>query len=754
MHSLRRLALLLVTLMCLASPKLADAGTYEWYLASCQGPTIQCWNSGTATTGGAWGAGLSYDTVGDNYLFANDTYNGNSSQNNGNGSTLGLAPNASGDVCQVGASPGPINAVGGAGNPNNLGALTGWSAPNPSAEQATNIYTLNMNGGRATTCGAYGGTWEQVINGNDPTSNCPNAGCFQGYPNPASSCYASCGVNHTVILPHGVFASTGLFPWSSQFSSPTYTLSEQVNRGSFSQNGSPDAVGGHAFLCTDLYDIRSNQHILECYEPWSEVSNGCADCVSANDAGEYGVDAWGQMTSADPWITLTGASEAFGGSGPVAGSFGFSQTASQLQSVITAANSWLQSQNNSQRFSTNPSDYLIYNISQGTECWRFAFCADSESGLNAVTSYSAAIPNQLTIAGQGTDTSLWVVTSAGATSLHLGMASGTSPAITQIGNGYELAEQVNTNALWTESSGGVTSAWNVGMATHTNPAIATVLGGYETAVQTNGNDLWTVGTHDTTDQHLAMAPGSSPAIADQPNAYVVAFRDSAGKLEVTGPKGTTEYQVGVAANTSPAITETSAGSWAVAYQSTAGTLCVLTPDGSVTTYTGSTMAAGTSPAITPVANGLEMAYQSSAGTLTSIGPAGTSSWNDGMWPGTSPTITPISGGYQMAIEINTGDTWTVGSAGTIDYHFTLSSGTSPGLSSNARHGEHVHEARGEIVARRIKTNRARQLAPVRRSIRKVQRKRIVAHRTSLHLRPRVSRRPVDQLRLLGIHEGK
>jgi hypothetical protein len=50
------------------------------------------------------------------------------------------------------------------------------------------------------------------------------------------------------------------------------------------------------------------------------------------------------------------------------------------------------------------------------------------------------------------------------------MMAGTSPAITSLGGGYEVAFQANTGSLWTvgtDSHG----AWNLGMMAGTSPAI-------------------------------------------------------------------------------------------------------------------------------------------------------------------------------------------------------------------------------------------------------------------------------------------
>lgn len=52
----------------------------------------------------------------------------------------------------------------------------------------------------------------------------------------------------------------------------------------------------------------------------------------------------------------------------------------------------------------------------------------------------------------------------------LKMMAGTSPAITSLGGGYEVAFQANTGSLWTvgtDSHG----AWNLGMMAGTSPAI-------------------------------------------------------------------------------------------------------------------------------------------------------------------------------------------------------------------------------------------------------------------------------------------
>ncbi len=55
------------------------------------------------------------------------------------------------------------------------------------------------------------------------------------------------------------------------------------------------------------------------------------------------------------------------------------------------------------------------------------------------------------------------------------MASGTSPAITALaGGGYEVALQANSGSLWTVGNGGGSDRfgdWRLGMASGTSPAI-------------------------------------------------------------------------------------------------------------------------------------------------------------------------------------------------------------------------------------------------------------------------------------------
>lgn len=136
----------------IASP--AYATPYLFYQASCSTNT-NCFSYDTNPAAGPWGSGSSSDTVAAGYLSAYDTEWFPS-----HGEMLGLPTNLAGDFCADGASPGPLNDIGHPGNPYQLGASTGWNAPDPTDEQVTEQSALLFSGSAATTCGALGGTWE------------------------------------------------------------------------------------------------------------------------------------------------------------------------------------------------------------------------------------------------------------------------------------------------------------------------------------------------------------------------------------------------------------------------------------------------------------------------------------------------------------------------------------------------------------------------------------------------------------------
>lgn len=139
--------------------------------------------------------------------------------------------------------------------------------------------------------------------------------------------------------------------------------------------------------------------------------------------------------------------------------------------------------------------------------------------------------------------------------LGYGMAPGTSPSIARSGiAGWTIAFQANTGTLWVVTNG-VAQNLGYGMAPGTSPSIAPVGGGgIEIAFQANTGTLWTVGNNANLDWQLGMRPGSSPSIGQLPGGgFQVAFQDTGGQLWTVGGAGNQSYPLGVDDGTRPAI---------------------------------------------------------------------------------------------------------------------------------------------------------------------------------------------------------
>lgn len=142
------------------------------------------------------------------------------------------------------------------------------------------------------------------------------------------------------------------------------------------------------------------------------------------------------------------------------------------------------------------------------------------------------------------------VTTGTTTNTGQGMASGTSPSIAASPTGgYEVAFQANNNYLYIYDNSLGTVATTLGLASGTSPAITYVSSGYEEAFQANGGNLYVNGSNSSGSTGQGMASGTSPSIS--------AFADGSSNFEgVFQAAGTSQYlyvyssATGSAANTS------------------------------------------------------------------------------------------------------------------------------------------------------------------------------------------------------------
>lgn len=328
-----------------------------------------------------------------------------------------------------------------------------------------------------------------------------------------------------------------------------------------------------------------------------------------------------------------------------------------------------------------------------------AFAASAHSSTPRGAGTGAVTLHFHEFAFQANTGSLWTTGSDNHGSWNLGMATGTSPAITALADGgYEVAVQDNTGRLWTVGADG-SHNWGLGMATGTSPSITALAdGGYEVAFQANTGTLWTGGGADSFhNTGEPMKAGTSPSITWLPdtgsslNNYVVAFQTNFGVLSCetneTGavPTFLTLDPFFLKAGTSPSITTLADGSDEVAFQDNLGSLWTLGSRPERKPWNLGVQA-GTSPAITALSGGgYEVAFQATNGTLWTVGPDNHGSWSVGMQAGTSPSLTalpdqaPLINRYRIAFQATNGDLSTAGSGGIQDMSLGMQAGTSPGL---------------------------------------------------------------------------
>jgi hypothetical protein len=264
------------------------------------------------------------------------------------------------------------------------------------------------------------------------------------------------------------------------------------------------------------------------------------------------------------------------------------------------------------------------------------------------------------------------------------MADGTSPSITVVTGGYEIAFQSDTNQLTLIGSDGNLST-GLGMMPGTSPSIHGLLGGgYEVAFQSSTGDLWVYGTLGTADLGYGMANNSSPALTVINSGYEVAFEANTGVMWTTGIAGTVNFGAAgvMMPGTSPAITGLWSGGYETAFQNSQGDLVTLGNHDWTTWNLG--MDAGSSPAITVAGDGYEVAVQTNTNDLWTVGAAGEHDWQLGMMPGSSPAIGSVDGGgsaYEIAIQANNGNLWDAGSDGTGGNILGIETGTNPSIAT-------------------------------------------------------------------------
>ena len=314
------------------------------------------------------------------------------------------------------------------------------------------------------------------------------------------------------------------------------------------------------------------------------------------------------------------------------------------------------------------------------------------------------------VAYQASSASVATYGDAGTGGLGLGMAAGTSPAVTGTANGgYEIAFQANTSTLWTTGSlGGGNSG--LAMAAGTSPGITASASasspGYEIAFQASSHTLSETGNGGTVTTNLAMTgspaiagvllsqPASTTSLAPPVVPSLQVGYQAGGTLEyvstVTGA-GTTSQPI--ATGTSPVQVVLANGETPFFWHGANGDLWRTTPNGP--SDLGIAMAAGTSPSVVAFPDDTwEAVVNGADGTLHSATPSGDSMGTGiSMAPGTSPSIAampegsamskkPVPDGSDFAWQGSNGDLWLEYEG---DTGLKMAPGTSPSVTDDEGH---------------------------------------------------------------------
>jgi hypothetical protein len=104
------------------------------------------------------------------------------------------------------------------------------------------------------------------------------------------------------------------------------------------------------------------------------------------------------------------------------------------------------------------------------------------------------------------------------------MMAGTSPSITAVAGGYQIAFEANTGMLWTTGKYG-THNLGLGMSKYGSPSIAAVTDGYVIAFKANTGKAWLAGTLGHRSLGVQMdtfANNENPAIAAHGTTWEIA----------------------------------------------------------------------------------------------------------------------------------------------------------------------------------------------------------------------------------------
>jgi hypothetical protein len=184
----------------------------------------------------------------------------------------------------------------------------------------------------------------------------------------------------------------------------------------------------------------------------------------------------------------------------------------------------------------------------------------------------------------------------------------------------------------------------------------------------------------------------SPSTGQYKGSFMAAFTANTGKLWTFTPPVTTSTSYDVAAGTSPAITALEDG--VVAFHSNSDYLWTY-KDGGPAINSGLKMAAGTSPSITTIPDRYwhhpavyPVAFQADTGTLWFYENGGAVNTGLGMAPGTSPAIAALDSPelenkrFAIVFQANTGELWIYEPGGTVaSTGLGMRPGTSPSIAS-------------------------------------------------------------------------
>jgi len=269
----------------------------------------------------------------------------------------------------------------------NEGSATGFTTPTP--------YSSYQEGdAHNNVCQADGSHWGREIRDTAPGNNC----------------WETCGMGHYVSLRS---QGTNDRPWSGVFGGPALVLSAEDDPQTFTARGTN--VGAWGYVCPQLEDTATGDILEYCLQEWRGEHNGpkweqerVSECASVDGHNKDLVSSY--FWPGTQFVTeRSGSANTYVWHGAGGHHFEAAITETDLVNGVNRDRTeYVQGERSGEpapgkgcgrSLSTNPADYALIGLSQGTEGWReVTELAGNSANLQLHTEYTPLPPEATTSA--------------------------------------------------------------------------------------------------------------------------------------------------------------------------------------------------------------------------------------------------------------------------------------------------------------------------------------------------------------------